>query len=121
MPVNLTLMLDFASSNRYNVLFFQTHVFAILIGHLNYANLGWSYGRIEVRFEQSGYAHLAPRKVSIRRGRLGVNFGISLSVWDYLFGTSYLPHDGRDIEIGVKDSADFLSGFLKQIVWPFVK
>jgi len=29
--------------------------------------------------------------------RYGINFALTLSVWDYLFGTAYVPHEGRDI------------------------
>ena len=31
--------------------------------------------------------------------RYGINFGLSLSCWDYLFGTAHIPHDGRDVEL----------------------
>ena len=30
----------------------------------------------------------------------GVNFALTLAIWDYLFGTAYLPHEGRDIRLG---------------------
>jgi hypothetical protein len=31
------------------------------------------------------------------------NYGISLSVWDYLFGTSYMSENGRDIELNLDE------------------
>ena len=31
----------------------------------------------------------------------GMNFGLTLSLWDYLFGTACIPEDGRDIELFV--------------------
>lgn len=30
----------------------------------------------------------------------GVNFGLSLAIWDFLFGTAYIPHNGKDIDLG---------------------
>jgi len=39
--------------------------------------------------------------------KYGVNYGISLSLWDYLFGTAHAPSDGRDIEIGFDGEEDF--------------
>lgn len=44
----------------------------------------------------------------------GVNFGITLSLWDYIFKTDYIPHDGRDIELGFEDEAAFPQDFIGQ-------
>jgi sterol desaturase/sphingolipid hydroxylase (fatty acid hydroxylase superfamily) len=101
--------------------FFLIHIFAILIGHLNHANLGWSYGPLKYLLNNPAMHIWHHEKYQSGGHRFGINFGISLSLWDYLFGTSYLPHDGRDIEIGVEDSVNFPSRFLNQIVYPFVK
>ncbi|PHI20994.1 hypothetical protein CEQ90_04725 [Lewinellaceae bacterium SD302] len=43
--------------------------------------------------------------------RYGVNFGLTLAVWDYIFGTAYVPHEGRDIRIGFPGVEDFPEGF----------
>ena len=32
---------------------------------------------------------------------------LTLSVWNYLFKTNYIPEDGWDIEIGFKNDEDF--------------
>lgn len=45
----------------------------------------------------------------------GVNFGISLSIWDYLFGTAYVPHDGRDIRLGFEGVESFPHDFRHQL------
>ncbi len=50
----------------------------------------------------------------------GVNFGLSLSIWDYLFKTAYIPHDGRDIELGFPEDTYFPSTFLKQVLYGFL-
>lgn len=44
----------------------------------------------------------------------GINFGLTLAVWDYLFGTAVIPHDGRDIRLGFPGVEEFPSSFLKQ-------
>ena len=45
--------------------------------------------------------HLYHHAYALPKDRFyGVNFGISLSLWDYIFKTNYIPHSGRDIEIG---------------------
>ncbi|MDO8366901.1 MAG: hypothetical protein Q7T20_08905 [Saprospiraceae bacterium] len=39
-------------------------------------------------------------------------YGITLSLWDYLFGTVWMPRDGRDIELGFPEVEQFPKGFL---------
>lgn len=46
--------------------------------------------------------------------RFGVNFGLTLAIWDYLFGTAYIPHDGRDIPIGFPGVEQFPTDFVGQ-------
>ena len=53
--------------------------------------------------------------------KYGVNFGISLSVWDYIFKTNYIPQDGRDIELGFDDENEFPHDFIKQEFYPLKK
>jgi len=45
--------------------------------------------------------------------------GISLSVWDYLFGTAWIPSDGRDIKLGFDDVDTYPHGFFSQMLKPF--
>ena len=45
----------------------------------------------------------------------GINFGITLALWDYLFGTALIPHSGRDIELGFPKDEEFPDGFLGQM------
>ena len=44
----------------------------------------------------------------------GVNFGLSLAIWDYLFGTAYIPYEGRDIRLGFPGVEEFPSTFVRQ-------
>jgi sterol desaturase/sphingolipid hydroxylase (fatty acid hydroxylase superfamily) len=46
--------------------------------------------------------------------RFGVNYGLTLALWDYLFGTAYVPHTGRDIKLGFPGVERFPSGFISQ-------
>ncbi len=44
----------------------------------------------------------------------GINFGISLALWDYLFGTAHIPHNGRDIRLGFPGVETFPRDFVGQ-------
>ena len=49
----------------------------------------------------------------------GVNFGLTLAIWDYLFGTAYVPHEGRDIKLGFQGVEEFPDSFGGQVVSGF--
>lgn len=49
----------------------------------------------------------------------GVNFGITLAIWDYLFGTAYVPYSGRDIPLGFEDMDRYPKTFWKQLLHGF--
>ncbi|MEM7655741.1 MAG: sterol desaturase family protein [Bacteroidota bacterium] len=51
----------------------------------------------------------------------GVNFALTLAIWDYLFRTNYLPHDGRDIELGFPGVEEFPQDFAGQNLHGFRK
>ena len=53
--------------------------------------------------------------------RTGINFGLSLAIWDYLFKTAYIPHNGRDIRIGFPGIEQFPQSFPTQITHGFKK
>lgn len=98
---------------------FIVHFISIAIGHLNHANLGWDYGFMKYIFNNPKmhiwhHSKFLPNKN-------GINFGISLSVWDYLFKTNFIPTDGRDIELGFADENSFPKDFIKQELYPFKK
>lgn len=93
------------------------HFFAITIGHLNHANIGLNYGILKYVLNNPKM-HIWHHSKRLPN-KNGVNFGISLSVWDYLFRTSYIPKDGRDIELGFEDEAEFPSSFVEQELYPF--
>lgn len=80
--------------------FFIIHVFTLFVGHFNHSNLKVPLGPLRYFFNNPQMhiwhhaMHLPPER------RHGVNFGLTLSIWDYLFGTNYIPYEGRDIELG---------------------
>ena len=53
--------------------------------------------------------------------QLGVNFGLSLAIWDYIFGTVYMPYNGRDIRLGFPGVEKFPTTFKDQIVHGLTK
>lgn len=44
----------------------------------------------------------------------GMNFGISLAIWDYIFKTAHVPHSGKDIRLGFPGVEEFPQDFIKQ-------
>lgn len=47
--------------------------------------------------------------------RTGVNFGLTLAIWDYLFNTAYVPHNGQHIRLGFPGIESFPDKFTAQI------
>ena len=97
------------------------HFFNITIGHLNHANINWDYGFLKyiLNNPKMHIWHHA-KELPIERKK-GVNFGITLSIWDYLFKTNYIPHNGRDIEIGFEGDHTFPKDFISQELYPLKK
>ena len=82
--LNLMLIGGFEPEQAYIV-----HFFAITIGHLNHANIKLNYGVLKYIFNNP-IMHLYHHAHDIPKGyKNGVNFAISLSIWDYIFRTSY--------------------------------
>ena len=97
------------------------HFFNICIGHLNHANINWDYGFLKyiLNNPKMHIWHHAKELPEDRKN--GVNFGITLSIWDYIFKTNYIPHSGRDIEIGFNGDEHFPKDFLRQELYPLSK
>lgn len=47
--------------------------------------------------------------------RYGVNFGLSLAIWDFIFNTAYIPYNGKDIKLGFPSLSSFPKTFFRQI------
>lgn len=101
--------------------FFIIHIIAIAIGHLNHANVGWDYGPLKYIFNNPKM-HIWHHAKALPKGHeKGVNYAISLSIWDYLFGTAKVPSEGRDIELGFPEDEVFPQDLSHQLIYPLKK
>ena len=100
---------------------FIVHFIAITIGHLNHANIRITWGPFRYLLNNS-VMHLYHHIKALPEGRqMGINFGISLSIWDYIFKTNYVPDDNGEIELGFPDEESFPKDFVGQLFTGFVK
>jgi sterol desaturase/sphingolipid hydroxylase (fatty acid hydroxylase superfamily) len=101
---------------------FIIHFISIAIGHLNHSNIKITWGPLKYVFNNS-VMHLWHHVKSLPEDRkTGVNFGISLSVWDYIFKTNYIPNESGEIEIGFENDEKFpIDNFVKQLYYPIGK
>ncbi|RMZ50134.1 sterol desaturase family protein [Flavobacteriaceae bacterium PRS1] len=97
---------------------FIVHFFAIAIGHLNHANIKITWGPLKYVFNNP-VMHLYHHAYVLPEGKYGINYGISLSLWDYIFKTNYIPEDSGTIELGFPDEDEFPKGFFGQLVSGF--
>jgi sterol desaturase/sphingolipid hydroxylase (fatty acid hydroxylase superfamily) len=62
--------------------------------------------------------HIWHHAYELPEGRTyGINFGISLAMWDYIFGTAVIPADGRDIKLGFPGVESFPDDFAHQALY----
>lgn len=47
--------------------------------------------------------------------RTGINFGLTLAIWDYIFKTAYVPSTGKNIRLGFPGIEEFPESFSEQI------
>jgi sterol desaturase/sphingolipid hydroxylase (fatty acid hydroxylase superfamily) len=100
---------------------YVVHFAAIAIGHLNHSNIKLTWGPLKYIFNNP-VMHLYHHAKTLPKGKnYGVNFGISLSLWDYLFKTNYVPEDSGTIELGFKDDENFPKTFIGQLFYGFRK
>ncbi len=100
---------------------FIVYYVSIAIGHLNHANIDLSYGPLKYLLNNPKMHIWHHAQELPDRHKNGANFGISLSVWDYIFRTNYLPHSGRDIKLGFEKIETFPKTFMKQLFSGFRK
>lgn len=112
--ISLIMIFGFSYENAFIVYSFST-----IIGHLNHANLDWDYGPLKYFFNNPKMHIWHHAKELPTDHPKGMNFGISLSLWDYIFGTAYVPSSGRDIELGFPDDEEYPESFIGQVAEPF--
>lgn len=94
--------------------FFIIHIFTLAVGHFNHSNIRIPLGPLKYLFNNP-QMHIWHHAYDIPTDRPnGINFGITLSIWDYLFKTDYIPHDGRDIRLGFPGIEEFPKDFVGQ-------
>ncbi len=98
--------------------FFILHLVTILIGHLNHANVKITYGPLKYVLNNP-VMHLWHHAKDVPPGTHGVNYGISLSLWDFLFGTAYIPNQNANEPLGFEDQETFPKTFLQQLTHPW--
>lgn len=99
---------------------FAILVLSLLIQELVHANLPWDFGRFRY-LVNSPRLHAWHHTVEMH-GRGGQNFGISLAVWDWLFGTVYMPGDGRPpARMGFDGLEQYPAGWWGRLWSPFVR
>jgi sterol desaturase/sphingolipid hydroxylase (fatty acid hydroxylase superfamily) len=100
---------------------FIVHFLTICIGHLNHANIKLSYGPCKY-WLNNPVMHLYHHAYHLpKEHKYGVNFGITLSTWDYLFGSAYIPEDSGNIKLGYAGEENMPQTFLKQLIHGFAK
>ncbi len=99
--------------------FFMMHLFTLSVGHLNHTNIKIPLGPLRYLFNnpQMHIWHHAKDLPS----PTGVNFGLTLSLWDHLFGTAYEPAEGKGIALGFDRVEEYPRTFWGQLTAPFRK
>lgn len=98
--------------------FFAVGVFATAVGHLNHANIILPVGPLKYIFN-TPQMHIWHHAKHLPAGVKSVNYGLTLSIWDWVFGTAYMPASGRDIPLGFDDVEHYPHGFFRQLIAPF--
>ena len=97
---------------------FIIHFITIAIGHLNHANIKITWGPLKYIFNNP-VMHLYHHAYVLPKGRFGMNYGISLSIWDYIFKTNYIPEESGTVEIGFEGDDKFPISFIGQNTYGF--
>jgi len=98
---------------------YVVHFIAIAIGHFNHANIKVTWGPLKYIFNNP-VMHLYHHVKALPEGKTkGINFGISLSLWDYIFKTNYIAEDSGAIEIGFPGEEHFPRTFFGQVFYGF--
>ena len=94
-----------------------------LIGDLNHSNLNITWGPLRYLIN-SPRMHVWHHMYALpEEHRKGVNFGVGLSVWDWLFGTAYWPGADQGTEqqpekLGFPDMDEYPKGFFGHFIYP---
>ena len=96
-------------------------VVTTLIGHLNHSNLRFKWWGIAGYVINSPRMHVWHHDV-IFRGEYGKNYGVVFCLWDWLFGTAYLPAEREQPErLGFESMEKFPAALLSRLIYPLGK
>ena len=98
---------------------FAVAVFATFWGHFNHANLDVGLGPLGYLFN-SPRMHMWHHDAS-DEGGVAKNFGIVLSLWDFLFRTVYWPRDRAPGRIGYPGDAEMPRDLPRQLGFPVAR
>lgn len=101
--------------------FFIVHIFALAVGHFNHSNFRLPLGPLKYILNNPQMHIWHHVKKLPKEFWYGCNYGLTLSLWDYLFKTAYIPKSGQDITLGFHKDKKFPKTFLAQVLYPFVK
>ena len=89
-----------------------------IYGHLQHSHIWMTFGNVWSRILMSPAAHQIHHSTNPRH--FNRNFGGAMSLWDWVFGTLYLPTDRREVhEVGLDDD-DCHDSVVATLFLPFV-
>jgi sterol desaturase/sphingolipid hydroxylase (fatty acid hydroxylase superfamily) len=98
---------------------FVVAVFGTFWGDFNHANLNAGLGPLGYLFN-SPRMHLWHHDAS-DEGGVAKNFGIVLSLWDFLFGTVFWPRDRSPKTLGYPGIEEMPLGLAGELAWPLTR
>ena len=110
----LFIPLSFLGFNPH--LFYWIGLIEIVIGHFNHSNVRFNikwFGYFLNSPRMHIWHHAADDPQAINK-----NFGIVLSVWDWIFRTAYFPKDRVTARLGFDGMESYPSGFMRQSTFP---
>jgi sterol desaturase/sphingolipid hydroxylase (fatty acid hydroxylase superfamily) len=106
-------VLGFTAGPMYAYIFF-VYLFSTLV----HSNLRLNFGLLKGWFVTPRYHHWHH---GIEKEAIDVNFAVHFPLFDRLFGTHYLPADGRWPSGYGIDSHPVPKGYVKQFLYPFTR
>lgn len=99
--------------------FFIVHIFTLVTGQLGHANLKINLGPFRYLFNGPQMHLWHHAKYLPESHPYGFNYGITLSIWDFIFGTNYWPSDDENLPVGLPEEDKFPHDFVGQNLRPF--
>jgi sterol desaturase/sphingolipid hydroxylase (fatty acid hydroxylase superfamily) len=101
--------------------FFVVHMFTFILGLLGHSNLFIPLGRMKYILNNPQMHLWHHAKEFPESHPHGFNYGISLSIWDYIFKTNYQPYDDPDLKVGLPEKDKLPNNFIGQQLSGFNK